>query len=447
MKFIRFEILIIILTVACSTLTLPIPSGTPSPSPAILVDTFFYGYAYLDTNHNGEIDTADTPLAGAIFSATDANGLSTHGITGADGLAMAWWPAESEYPVTFRMQPPEGSGLVIIGKAEVTIHEGSNAKFLFNQPATEAVSQRRCGDGVCDGPETNQNCPADCNNQQAPVQPTVQPTTSKDASTTSTLTAGSEKNTYWMTNPSSGTRLFVRLFHPSNWNGDMLPTLVAVAGGTGTIDGQKASLLAAGGFTVIAVDPDGRGQSEGQENLCGFIHQDGLAALISLANTLPGVDGSQIGLITFSYGVTMGTGVLARYPDLPIRFLIDWEGPADRQDTTFNCKPNQKIQWPSCSDDNAWMEREALTFITQIKVPYQRVQSAQDHAQKDVSHALNMINAAVQAGVPWVRLNDYPPNQVYDLQNPPAMLPENQDKQLEEIIAHYAQELFQLENQ
>jgi len=250
-----------------------------------------------------------------------------------------------------------------------------------------------------------------------------------------------------MTNPSSGTRLFVRLFHPSNWNGDMLPTLVAVAGGTGTIDGQKASLLAAGGFTVIAVDPDGRGQSEGQENLCGFIHQDGLAALISLANTLPGVDGSQIGLITFSYGVTMGTGVLARYPDLPIRFLIDWEGPADRQDTTFNCKPNQKIQWPSCSDDNAWMEREALTFITQIKVPYQRVQSAQDHAQKDVSHALNMINAAVQAGVPWVRLNDYPPNQVYDLQNPPAMLPENQDKQLEEIIAHYAQELFQLENQ
>ena len=85
-------------------------------------------------------------------------------------------------------------------------------------------------------------------------------------------------------------------------------------------------------------DPDGRGLSVGVEDYDGFIHQDGLAEIIRFSASLPEVDPERIGVISFSYGVTMAAGALARYPDLPVRFLIDMEGPADRNDTG-GCSP------------------------------------------------------------------------------------------------------------
>ncbi len=71
-------------------------------------------------------------------------------------------------------------------------------------------------------------------------------------------------------------------------------------------------------------------------------------------------------------------------------------------------------------------------------VPYQRVQSEQDHVQPNNNHAIDIVNAAVASGVPWVRLNEYPPNQTYDVNNPPAMLDDALDKQVDAIIAVYA---------
>jgi pimeloyl-ACP methyl ester carboxylesterase len=246
-----------------------------------------------------------------------------------------------------------------------------------------------------------------------------------------------------VTNPTSGVRLFVQLFYPPDWSGEPLPTLVLVPGGTAPGDLEKGQRLAADGFTVVIFDPDGRGASLGAEDLNGAIHQDGLAAVIRAAAALPGVDAAQIGLVSYSYGITMASGVLARYPDLPIRFLIDWEGPADRYDTTLDCTISSRQQvWPDCDDDEAWAQREALTFIAQVRIPYQRIQSEEDHVQLDVSHAVNMVNAAIAGGVPWVRLNDYPPDQTYDPAAPPDMLPERMDRNLEMLIAQYAGELF-----
>jgi hypothetical protein len=138
----------------------------------------------------------------------------------------------------------------------------------------------------------------------------------------------------------------------------------------------------------------------------------------------------------------MASGALARHPDLQVQFLIDWEGPADRYDTTLGCQPDQRIDWPDCNNDTAWAEREALAFIAQIDVPYLRLQSAQDHVQPDVSHAIEMVNAAIRGGAPWVRLNNLPPNQTYDLQNPPEMLPDKADATLENMVASFAQEIF-----
>jgi pimeloyl-ACP methyl ester carboxylesterase len=219
---------------------------------------------------------------------------------------------------------------------------------------------------------------------------------------------------------------------------------VLVPGGAGTIEPAKARRLVEHGFIVVFFDPDGRGKSEGQEDLDGSIHQDGLAAIVRATPSIPGVDANRIGLVSFSYGITMASGALARYPDLPVKFLIDWEGPADRYDTTVDCTPNQRIDFPGCSDDAAWSQREALTFIARVQVPYQRLQSENDHVQPDVSHAINMVNAAIQGGAPWVRLNNQPPNESYDPANPPAMLPDKADATIDELIGRIAPELFSL---
>ncbi|MBC7259769.1 MAG: hypothetical protein H5T65_11025, partial [Chloroflexi bacterium] len=279
--------------------------------------------------------------------------------------------------------------------------------------------------------------------------PPTPPPSSTPASATPTVppaeSAGAP-NTYWVTNPASNARLYVQIVRPQNASGP-LPALVLIPGGTdyggALLRTGKAQALADAGFVIVLFDPDGRGRSEGEENLNGHIHQDGLAAVIRFAAALPDVDASRIGLVTYSYGITMGSGALARHPDLPVRFLIDWEGPANRRYTTGDCRGQVgRIRWPSCSDDAFWSEREAATFIAQIRVPYQRIQSERDHAQPVVTHAVEMVNAAVAGGVPWVRLNDNPPNQTYDPAAPPRMLPEATDRHLEELIARYARELF-----
>ena len=132
-------------------------------------------------------------------------------------------------------------------------------------------------------------------------------------------------------------------------------------------------------------------------------------------------------------------GALARHPDLPIDFYIDWEGPVDRNYTS-GCRPapQRHIQWESCENDSWWAEREALTFIVDVQVPYQRVQSQKDHVQRENTHAIDIVNAAVAGGAPWVRLNEYPAGQTYDAANPPAMLADSLDKQLERTVAAYA---------
>ncbi len=273
------------------------------------------------------------------------------------------------------------------------------------------------------------------------ISPTsAPPTDPAAASVSSGLLPADETNAYWVVNPSSGSRLYVRVQYPRGWNGKPLPALVLVPGGTGVIEPRKAETLATEGFLVIYFDPEGRGRSEGTEDHNGFIGQDGLAAVIEAATALPGLDATRYGLVSFSYGVTMATGALARHPDLPIDFYIDWEGPVNRTYTTVNCGRNRAdgIQWQACEDNAWWSEREALTFIADVQVPYQRIQSQKDHVQSQNTHTIEIVNAAVAGDVPWVRLNEYPANSMYDAANPPAMLSDTLDRQLEKTVAAYA---------
>lgn len=320
------------------------------------------------------------------------------------------------------------------------------AEPTTNPSLLAPAQESPCGDGVCQGPENAQKCPEDCAEGQEPlVSPDL------DA-------ASPDENTYQVTNPTSGVQLLVRVFTPADVNEEPLPALVLVPGGNGfSVDFTKPGratipTLTSDGVVVILFDPDGRGKSQGTEDYNGFTQQDGLAAVIEFASGLPEVDSTQMGLVSYSYGSTMASGVLARHPDLPIRFLIDWEGPANRDDTggCDGAGLGHLQEVATCADETFWQEREAATFALSLTVPYLRLQSKKDHVQPDNNHALLMLNNATSTAYggngqsPWTRLNDLPPNQVFDYNNPPPMMPESMEKQREALIAQYAQELLAL---
>ena len=261
-----------------------------------------------------------------------------------------------------------------------------------------------------------------------------------------------DADVYRVTNPTSGAALHTVVVHPSDWDGLALPALVLVPGGTGSgtssfLDSRNdAQTIADSGFTVIVFDPDGRGLSDGTEDQNGFAAQDGLAAVIDFAATLPEAQSGALGVASVSFGITMAAGALARHPTLPVAFLIDWEGPANRDDTA-GCDGTSVGHLGvvvACDDEAFWAEREALTFIADVPVPYQRLQSQRDHAQPDNEHARAMVNAAVAGAVPWVRLNTDAPNRFYPSGAPLPLLPDSVDSDVAGLIADNALDLLAL---
>lgn len=250
----------------------------------------------------------------------------------------------------------------------------------------------------------------------------------------------------WIKNPSTSDRQSVRIYEAE---GNNLPLVVLVPGGTGDgSDFEKqgnnsdANRLAAEGFVVIVYSPLGTGESEGELNYQGFDDQDGLAAIIAAGKKLDNVKQDNIGLASFSYGVTGATGVLARYPDLEIKYYSDWEGPASRKTTTFGCKANRqqtKESAPgsfSCTDNDHWVEREASAFIQKAAVDfYWRIQQKKDHAQKSYEHTLEMMQAAAD-NIPWVKLNDGEVNAEYKSENELPIVENEQDFFGVHVIPH-----------
>jgi pimeloyl-ACP methyl ester carboxylesterase len=194
-----------------------------------------------------------------------------------------------------------------------------------------------------------------------------------------------------------------------------------------------ADRFARRGYTVVSFDPDGRGSSGGEEAYGGFVHQDGLAAVVETAAALPTTDPERVALVSFSLGGVMAAGTLARYPELPIRLYVDWEGPALRQHAR-RILATQEValaaDHPGMLDDEAWWaEREAAHFISQTVVPYQRVQSSPDHAQSHLDHARSMVRGATavvyggEGRAGWTRLNGNEKNRLYDAGFEPPWLP------------------------
>jgi pimeloyl-ACP methyl ester carboxylesterase len=300
----------------------------------------------------------------------------------------------------------------------------------------------KCGDGICDQFETDQGiCPEDCEVEYPVEYEKI------------------NEFEYYVINPTSGSKLYVKIY-PSPLSMTQIPTIIFIPGGTGDSamftdqipGGSAAEQFVNAGFHAIVFDPEGRGKSEGEEDFNGHIGQDGLYAVTKFIEAFPTV--GDIGYLSQSYGVTLAAGVLARYKDGPGIFLIDWEGPANRNDTTVGCNSDNQEdsqqrgpQDRSCTDDAYWAEREAEVFASEIIVPYHRVQSLKDHVQPDPSNAVDMIRAATHSNYggngksPWTRLNDFTPNEIFSLDIESEL--SEIDKEKYTMMIEYAKYLFE----
>jgi hypothetical protein len=128
MKEIRRSMSAIFILALLASCNLPTPTPTIQP----IVDAFFSGYAYLDANGNGKIDSEDTPIADATLIVTLQGGFETGGNTDKTGLAFITVPGGVDYPVTLRMEAPKDSNLKLIGPSSITYPSDEPAKFLFS---------------------------------------------------------------------------------------------------------------------------------------------------------------------------------------------------------------------------------------------------------------------------------------------------------------------------
>jgi len=275
----------------------------------------------------------------------------------------------------------------------------------------------------------------------------------------------------------SGNTLYgmIRRPDPAKYSDKCFAAVVLVPGGINpgrmAALADEAKMLSAAGMVVITFNADGRvdsrtpddKRSEGTEDTNGFRNQDGLCAITEYAMALPYVVAGNVGISSQSYGITMAAGCIGRHPDLPVKYLVDGEGPPD---SFVTCKEpwgldgdpsNDEVEtifgilgrystYHDPSPENAafWAEREAIRFIGAFRGRYLRMQATWDHAQppSDESgvaaftlppmwwqnkHAMDIVNAAVLGGVPWVRVNlpeqGNAVNATFDMSRPPVYLP------------------------
>ena len=220
----------------------------------------------------------------------------------------------------------------------------------------------------------------------------------------------------------TGKKIYAHIHHPVA--SGRYPGLVIVPGadspGTDYDRGVgiRAEDLASCGFTVLHYDPSGRGRTGGSEDYWGPIHQQELSLVIDSFSRLPEVAEENIGLLSFSVGIVIASGALARFTEHKIRYLFDWEGPSNRFNTTKNDTHKPLIGFPT-SNDVFWREREAAGFIGNIECWYFRYQAEIDHVQgKYKGHAVELLNRATRGRALLTKCNNNPANTIFDENKP-----------------------------
>lgn len=225
--------------------------------------------------------------------------------------------------------------------------------------------------------------------------------------------------------------------------------------------------LAARGVVVAGFNARGRSsgklrdrRSAGHLDFCGHGDQDDLADVIRHLAAQPSVDATRLGIYACSFGLVAAAGALARHPALPVGWLVDEEGPSDAcaamlcawrladggaplpsagrtgpapvvSPDTGRPDPAKALELfghacgphgGSTADRAWWREREAVRFLPAFRGRYLRLQAAWDHVQPPhghdqqeifdqppawwpAKHARDLVNAALDGGTPWVRVN------------------------------------------
>ena len=249
---------------------------------------------------------------------------------------------------------------------------------------------------------------------------------------------------FYVRNPLTGDEQYVKYLYTT----DGRPILIMVPGRGGSLESferdHSCEYAVLKGFNVIIFDPLGRGRSGGEVNDYGLLDQAILYQLYLMAKER---GNGEVGVLSFSYGVTLVSGALANY-NMPIELWIDWEGPCDRifsqcycgefeskeafrhasleeLDTARrrieeNLRRGVKGEPGSCYDNEYWQNREALRSIERISRDevglYVRLQGDMDHVQPSYDHTIMMVNRMVELGFK-TRLNYAPLGMHYTREN------------------------------
>ncbi len=220
-----------------------------------------------------------------------------------------------------------------------------------------------------------------------------------------------------------GPKIYAHLHRPVSPG--RYPGIVFVPGGgsSGTdYDGDTevtADDVAALGFAVLHYDPLGRGRTGGEEDFWGPRHQEELAAVVEHMSGSVSVDAGNIGILSFSIGIAIAAGALARFP-LPVQYLFDWEGPSNRFNITKNDTHKPLKGFPT-SNDGFWRDREPSRFIGAVPCGYFRYQGEEDHMQGAYKgHAAELLNLATRGKAAWTKCNENPGNTYVDEKQPEA---------------------------
>jgi hypothetical protein len=255
------------------------------------------------------------------------------------------------------------------------------------------------------------------------------------------MTSAVVVETLWVVNPASGCSLYVHIHRPAGAGpANKVPAVVLVpdlsSAGT-TFDADTlADDIASDGFAVLHFDADGRGRSGGAEDYDGYKQQDGLAACLESLAVRNYADSENMGIYSRGYGNVMATGMIARHETPRVKFLMDWEGPSDRYQTSSDSGGHVPVPVDS---DAFWVEREAGRFIKSAPGAYLRIQTATDHTDRipDNHHAIALIDSATAteyggSGIAvWTRVNDSvmnPENKMYSMSDLPQWIPEPQER-------------------
>ncbi len=162
------------------------------------------------------------------------------------------------------------------------------------------------------------------------------------------------------------------------------------------------------GYVVLAHDPAGRGDSWGDDDFGGPEHADDLRVAVRALRAR--ADVRDVAVLSLSLGLAAACAALATWPEeLDARWLLDWEGPSDREVITSGGKRMSPAMGHTLEDDTYWHPREAVRHVGRLRCGYVRLQAVPDHAQPaEVRHAQRMIHAAAAGTLPWFQLNDHP---------------------------------------